>query len=206
MLDKMPNMDDMTALIGQSLYDVWQKLCAAIDEKYDMDCIWNSGGKAWTYEYKYRRGGKTLCALYARENCVGFMVILGKDERVKFESVRSEYSDSVQKVYDDSKTYHDGKWLMFEPVDTSLFGDFMQLLAIKRRPNRKQKVVEAKMAKKIDPKQTKRAMAFGLQMNAPNPSPNKAYEIPLSDIQKQELSHRGVPDVFVTDIQNNFLI
>ena len=137
MLDKIPNMDDMTALIGQSLYDVWQKLCSAIDEKYDMDCIWNSGGKAWTYEYKYRRGGKTLCALYARENCVGFMVILGKDERVKFESVRSEYSESVQKVYDDSKTYHDGKWLMFEPVDTSLFGDFMQLLAIKRRPNRK---------------------------------------------------------------------
>ena len=137
MLDKMPNMDDMTALIGQSLYDVWQKLCAAIDEKYDMDCIWNSGGKAWTYEYKYRRGGKTLCALYARENCVGFMVILVQDERVKFESVRNEYSESVQKVYDDSKTYHDGKWLMFEPVDTSLFGDFMQLLAIKRRPNRK---------------------------------------------------------------------
>lgn len=137
MLDKMPNMDDMTALIGQSLYDVWQKLCTAIDEKYDMDRIWNSGGKAWTYEYKYRRGGKTLCALYARENCVGFLVILGKDERVKFEAVRSEYSESVQKVYDDSKTYHDGKWLMFEPVDTFLFGDFMRLLAVKRRPNRK---------------------------------------------------------------------
>ena len=102
-----------------------------------MDCIWNSGGKAWTYEYKYRRGGKTLCALYARENCIGFMVILGKDERARFEADRSEYSESVQNVYDDSKTYHDGKWLMFEPVDTSLFGDFMQLLAIKRRPNRK---------------------------------------------------------------------
>ena len=137
MLDKIPNIDDMTALIGQSLYDVWQKLCAAIDEKYDMDRIWNSGGKAWTYEYKYRRGGKTLCALYARENCIGFMVILGKDERAKFEASRSEYSENVQKVYDDSKTYHDGKWLMFEPVDTSMFGDFMQLLAIKRRPNRK---------------------------------------------------------------------
>ena len=137
MLDKIPNMDEMTALIGQSLYDVWQKLCTAIDKQYDMDRIWNNGGKAWTYEYKYRRGGKTLCALYARENCIGFMVILGKDERAKFEASRSEYSESVQKVYDDSKTYHDGKWLMFEPVDTSLFGDFMQLMAVKRRPNRK---------------------------------------------------------------------
>ena len=86
-------------------YDVWNKLCALIDESYDMDCLWNKGGKAWTYEYKYRRGGKTLCALYARDNCVGFMFILEKDERLKFD-------------------------------------DFMRLLKIKRKPNRKQKIYE----------------------------------------------------------------
>lgn len=67
-----------------------------IDEKYDMDCIWNKGGKAWTYEYKYRRSGKTLCALYARENCIGFMIIFGKAERKKFEETRENYSESVQ--------------------------------------------------------------------------------------------------------------
>lgn len=137
MINKIPDENDMIALIGQSLYDVWQKLCAAIDEKYDMDRIWNSGGKAWTYEYKYRRGGKTLCSLYARENRMGFMVILGKDERAKFEAARNNYSELVQKIYDETKTYHDGKWLMFEPIDTSLFGDFVQILAIKRKPNRK---------------------------------------------------------------------
>lgn len=137
MINIIPDENDMIALIGQSLYDVWQKLCAAIDEKYDMDRIWNSGGKAWTYEYKYRRGGKTLCSLYARENCMGFMVILGKDERAKFEAARNNYSELVQKIYDETKTYHDGKWLMFEPIDTSLFGDFVQILAIKRKPNRK---------------------------------------------------------------------
>ncbi len=137
MINIIPDENDMIALIGQSLYDVWQKLCAAIDEKYDMDRIWNSGGKAWTYEYKYRRGGKTLCSLYARENRMGFMVILGKDERAKFEAARNNYSELVQKIYDETKTYHDGKWLMFEPIDTSLFGDFVQILAIKRKPNRK---------------------------------------------------------------------
>lgn len=50
------------------------------------------------------------------------MVTLGKDERARFEADRSEYSESIQTVYDDSKTYHDGKWLMFEPVDTYMFG------------------------------------------------------------------------------------
>ena len=137
MINIIPDENDMIALIGQSLYDVWQKLCAVIDEKYDMDRIWNSGGKSWTYEYKYRRGGKTLCSLYARENRMGFMIILGKDERAKFEAARNNYSELVQKIYEETKTYHDGKWLMFEPVDTSLFGDFVQLLAIKRKPNRK---------------------------------------------------------------------
>ena len=137
MLDKIPGEEEMTALVGKSLYDVWSRLCAAIDEQYEMDRLWDHGGKAWRYEYKYRRGGKTLCALYARENCVGFMVILGKEERLKFEADRENYTKEVQKIYDEAKTYHDGKWIMFEPVDASLFPDFIRLLRIKRRPNRK---------------------------------------------------------------------
>ena len=137
MLDTTPSEEVMTALVGKSLYDVWSKLCALIDEKYDMDRLWDKGGKAWKYEYKYRRGGKTLCALYARENCVGFMVILGKEERLKFEAEKGNYSKEVQEAYDETQTYHDGKWMMFTPADTSLFDDFMKLLRIKRRPNRK---------------------------------------------------------------------
>ena len=136
MLDTIPSEEELTALVGQSLHDVWSKLCTLIDEKYDMAHLWNKGGKAWKYEYKYRRGGKTLCALYARENCIGFMVILGKEERLKFEADQDSYAKEVQETYSEAQTYHDGKWIMFEPVDTSLFDDFLRLLAIKRRPNR----------------------------------------------------------------------
>ncbi|MCI8951320.1 MAG: DUF3788 domain-containing protein [Lachnospiraceae bacterium] len=137
MLDTIPGAEEMITLVGESRYNIWNQLNALIEEKYDMECIWNKGGKAWNYEYKYRRGGKTLCALYARENCVGFMVILGKDERLRFETDKDNYSKEVQKIYDETQTYHDGKWLMFEPKDTSLFDDFIRLLRIKRKPNRK---------------------------------------------------------------------
>ena len=137
MLDKISNAEEMTALLGPALYDVWNKLCSVIDEKYEMECLWNNGGKAWTYEYKYRRGGKTLCALYARKNCVGFMVILGKEERAKFEAEQNNFSKQVQDIYDEAKTYHDGKWIMFKPTDISMFDDYIKLLAIKRKPNRK---------------------------------------------------------------------
>ena len=132
----IPSPEQMTSLLGASVYEVWAQLCTRIDEQYDMDRLWGPGGKAWTYEYKYRRGGKTLCALYAREHCMGFMVILGKEERLKFEHDWEHYAEEVQRIYEGSRTYHDGKWMMFEPTDTSLFDDFMRLLRIKRKPNR----------------------------------------------------------------------
>lgn len=137
MLENTPTQSDVTKLLGQPLFAVWQALCSAIEEKYDMQQLWNTGGKNWTYEYKYRRGGKTLCSLYAKRNCVGFMIIFGKDERAKFEEIRDTLSDSVCRRYDAAQTYHDGKWVMFAPTDTSEFDDFMKLLAIKRKPNRK---------------------------------------------------------------------
>ena len=137
MLEQIPSSGDLGKLIGDNRLFVWISLCNLINEHYDMDKFWNKGGKEWTYEYKYRRGGKTLCALYARENCIGFMVILGKAEREKFEVDRANYSIVVQNIYDKATTYHDGKWIMFEVEDTSLFDDFVRILAIKRRPNRK---------------------------------------------------------------------
>ena len=65
------------------------------------------------------------------------MIIFGKEERLKFEEDRASYTKEIQRIYDETKTYHDGKWMMFEPTDMSLFDDFMRLLHVKRKPNRK---------------------------------------------------------------------
>ena len=70
MLDVIPNTAQMTMLVGESLYEVWKELCALIDEKYDMERLWDKGGKAWTYEYKYRRGGVKRYARYTHEKTV----------------------------------------------------------------------------------------------------------------------------------------
>lgn len=137
MLDKIPTREELSKLVGKQQFYVWEELCKRIENRYEMERIWNNGGKAWKYEYKYRRGGKTLCALYAKENTIGFMLIFGKGEREKFEAARQEYSEIVQAFYDEATTYHDGKWVMFEMTDTSLFADLEKLLLIKRKPNKK---------------------------------------------------------------------
>lgn len=65
------------------------------------------------------------------------MIIFGKDERAKFEDIRETLSDAVCRQYDEAKTYHDGKWVMFEPTNNAEFDDYMKLLSTKRKPNRK---------------------------------------------------------------------
>ena len=137
MLDIIPNKEELVSLVGTSLYDVWKEFSTIIEKHYDMNFFCFLGGKLWKYEKKYSRGGKTLCALYARKNCIGFMVIFGKKERLKFEETKEQWSKEIQEQYDASQTYHDGKWMMFELTDASLFDDFISLLKIKRKPNRK---------------------------------------------------------------------
>lgn len=134
---QIPTSEVIESLIGKELYQTWSALCLLIEQKYEMERRWSNGGKRWKYEYKYRRGGKTLCALYAKEKVFGFMVILGKGERDKFEMQRELFSKEVQTLYDEATTYHDGKWIMLEPKSTGLFSDIERLLHIKRLPNRK---------------------------------------------------------------------
>ena len=58
----VPSAEQMTTLVGKPLYEIWTQLCALIDENYDMERLWGSGGKGRTYEDKNRRGGKHQCA------------------------------------------------------------------------------------------------------------------------------------------------
>ena len=62
---QIPTSKDIENLIGTDLYNVWNSLCQRIEKSYEMEQLWNRGGKAWTYEYKYRKGGKPS-VLYMR--------------------------------------------------------------------------------------------------------------------------------------------
>lgn len=133
----MPARDDMEALLGKDIAEIWERLAESIDRLYEMDKYWNKGFGDWVYEYKYRRGGKTLCTFYAKQDVANFLVILGKMEWEKFEQQWGSFSERFLALYDSTKIYYDGKWL-WVPIDEKLeTEDILRLLKIKRRPNRK---------------------------------------------------------------------
>lgn len=139
MLENIPLKEELVKLMGDNCFKAWEHICNFINQNYNMETIWNKGGKGGIYECKFRKNNKTLCALYARKQQFGFMIIFGKAEREKFELVREEFSKEIQHIYDESTTYHDGKWMMIEVFDNSLLEDIKKLILIKKKVNKKTK-------------------------------------------------------------------
>ena len=126
--------EELERLVGINKVNIFYHITDVIISLYETEQIWNNGGKKWTYEYKFRKSGKTLCAFYFKENTLGFMIIFAKDERIIVEEIRNELSSDVIKTYDDAQTFHDGKWVMLNITDYSISEDIKKLLFIKRKP------------------------------------------------------------------------
>lgn len=129
--------EELEKLVGIDKTNIFYEIVNEITKLYDMEQMWNNGGKKWNYEYKFRKSGKTLCAFYFKDNTLGFMIIFGKDERTKVEAIRNELSSNVLETYDNAETFHDGKWVMFNITNNLIIEDLKKLLFIKRKPNRK---------------------------------------------------------------------
>lgn len=124
-------------LTGAECYAVYERLNQYILDSYNVNQQWEKGGKDWEICLRYGRSGKTLCTVYFRRDQIGIMVIFGKEERRKFEETDGRFSEKVRNIYYGSKTYHDGKWMMFDVKNAELFDEIKMLLEIKKAPNRK---------------------------------------------------------------------
>ena len=129
--------EQLDVLLSKETLSVWNELTDAIDSLYDVERLWDKGFGDWKIEYKYRRGGKTLCTFYAKEDAADLLITYGKVEREKFEGIKASVTQHLQDIYESTETLHDGKWLWIPLDDKINIADIIEMLKIKRRPNRK---------------------------------------------------------------------
>jgi hypothetical protein len=92
---------------------------------YDIGCL------------KFRQGKKTILSINIHEDHYDFQIIFGKAERDKFEARRGEFPDSIQELYDEAHTYHDGKWMLIRVDNLETLEVVKKMIMIKKIPNRK---------------------------------------------------------------------
>lgn len=100
--------------------------------KYRLDEIGNGRD-----ELKFKQGQKTILTIYIDEDRFIFLIIFGKKERECFEICRNDYSKYICDYYDNSKTYHDGKWMFIDVTTMEQLEEVKKLIQIKKKPNRK---------------------------------------------------------------------
>lgn len=136
MLETIPNKVQLEALLGKTAMEAWDELVEFIESHYDFEPVWDDGGKYGVWELKYRRSGRTLCALYAKEGTFTALVIFGKAEREKFELSSEKFTSDIVEIYANTRQYHDGKWLWINVFDMSLIEDIKRLIVIKKKPKK----------------------------------------------------------------------
>jgi hypothetical protein len=122
---------DFETLLGEA-YPAFIRLVGYIRVHYVMDEIWNG-----TNNLKFKKGGKSLVALELKEGKFNALVIYGKVECEAFEQQRGEFSSYIQGYYDNSRVYHDGKWMFIDVTNMEQAEEIIRMLHIKKKPNRK---------------------------------------------------------------------
>jgi hypothetical protein len=135
--DKSAPPDDSAVRewIGPQAFERWAALRNWIDDFYPgvFAPEWLYGGKnrGWSLRYRKTRAFTTLVPEYRRFSAV---VVMGGAERETFEARRHVWRPHLVKLYDESKTYIDGKWLTVAISSLDDLHDVTELLTLKRRP------------------------------------------------------------------------
>ena len=88
-------------------------------------------------ELKFKQGQKTILTIYIHDDKFTYLVIFGKKEREIFEATRNDFSQFILNYYDNSKTFHDGKWMFIDVTTLEQLEEIKKLIQIKKKPNRK---------------------------------------------------------------------
>jgi len=121
--------------IGPEAFGRWAELRGWIDQFYPdifaPDWLYGGKNRGWSLRYKKTKAFVTLVPEYGRLSAV---VVLGGAEREEFEERRYAWRPQLVKLYDEAKSYIDGKWLTLAVSSADDLHDVKDLLIMKRPP------------------------------------------------------------------------
>ena len=133
----IPDYESMLKFIGnRQMKNAWLNLLAFIDNSYDLDKKILFGGKKYGWAVQYKRSKRTIVTLFPERESFTVLLVFGKLELKKIYTNKGLFSETVIDKIDNTKQYHDGKWVWFRCENEKLINDIIELIKIKRNPDR----------------------------------------------------------------------
>ena len=135
--DTKPTEKDILRFLRKPASIVWIDLRSFLDINYDFVPETTFYGKKYGWTVRYRRSGKTLCSLFPEKGSFSILLVFGKNEIQKFEELKLEFSQEIVQLHDNTKKFHDGKWLWIRIHKSEDLEDVKMLITIKKKPKKK---------------------------------------------------------------------
>jgi len=132
-----PTSEQIASWLGDSAMHFWNHISNFISQNYPgiFTPDWLFGGKKHGWSLRYKKS-RSFCTMIPEKNRVALLIVFGKNEREKVETIKHELSLETRTAYDEAKTYHDGKWLLLHIESEEILADIKKLLFVKRKPKK----------------------------------------------------------------------
>lgn len=127
----IPTKYEMNNYINNNL---WDDFCNYMKEKYNIDPKFEFSKCSFEYGWniKFKKGSKSLCTVYPRENYFTIMVVIGQKEKDTFEKMLLSLSPDLQQIYNRTKEGNGQKWLMIDLEDDDIrYNDVKRIIDIR---------------------------------------------------------------------------
>ena len=131
--DPLPKYTELRRFIGKAILP-FDEIITFLDKNYDFQREIYFGGKNFGVMVRYRKNGKTLIQIFPEKDGFEIVLIYGKKEREIFESRKKEFPKYLTKIYDNTKEYHDGKWMLIRIEDSKYNNELIEMIKIKKKP------------------------------------------------------------------------
>lgn len=127
---QVPTLDLIGAYVRNP---VWDEISSHILNTYQTKPTFEYSGCAWPgWNVKFKKAGKNLCTIYPFEGYIWVLVVIGKNEKSRFEAELPLMSRYLQDLYEETPEGMGQRWLKIELEDEDGIGDVKRCIAIRR--------------------------------------------------------------------------
>lgn len=127
-----PRLEEISEYVANPTFT---RFCSEIKDRYNCNekIEFSSCSLERGWNIKYRKGGKTLCTIYPREQFFTVMVVIGRKEKERVEEILPECTAAIQEIYHRTKEGNGQRWLMIDLEDEGgIYDDIFRLIGIRR--------------------------------------------------------------------------
>lgn len=127
----IPAIEEFSRAIRNRLFE---KFLCDMTSGYACEPVMEFSKCSWEYGWnmKFKKGSKTLCTLYPREQYFTLMIVMGRKEQPLLEKLLPQLCEAMQRTIQETSEGNGQRWLMIDlEDDDSLYQDVWKLLRLR---------------------------------------------------------------------------